>query len=92
MLSGWVMGIDRKSRTILKIATRGESTYLESIAQIDILQQMALMKMCDCLQCLFVVTGPDGQLDYTLFDYDEHIFQTEIYTKLADWASLNFPF
>lgn len=86
MLCGWVDGVDMASRTTLKIVTRGHLTFGNGVAPIEVLQQIALMRICGCKQCLFVENGPDGQIAQTVIEYDEQVFQTQVFEKLESWA------
>lgn len=83
IIDGWC----EEKRTILEIKTRKNFELSKSsITAREKLQAMAYMNMYECDQCLFVENGPNGELKKTWIEYDEEIFNRDIFLKLKEFT------
>lgn len=83
IIDGWSV----TKKTILEIKTRKNfEKDGDTITKRERMQAMAYMNMFACDSCLFVESGPKGELKKTMLDYDENVFNTDIRSVLDEFT------
>lgn len=76
---GIIDGLSETKKTILEIKTRKNfESKGKTITPRERLQALTYMNMFACERCLFVESGPKGELKETVLDYDHDEFKREI--------------
>lgn len=84
---GIIDGVSHTKRTILEIKTRKNfEPEGETISRRERLQALTYMNMFDCDRCLFVESGPHGELKETMLEYDDELFKREVLDLLEKFT------
>lgn len=78
---GIIDGVSETKKTILEIKTRKNFEEGE-ITRRERLQALTYMNMFGCERCLFVESGPSGEMRETMLEYDEAQFKREVFDLL----------
>lgn len=84
---GIIDGMSSGEKTILEIKTRKNFQHNgETITRRERLQAMTYMNMFACERCLFVESGPNGEIKETMLYYSDEDFKSDVIDKLNEFT------
>ena len=86
-LCGIVDGIDESKRMIIEVKTRNLVDVTKRTINLrDRLQCMAYLKLTGCERCLLVESGPNGQQNKFVIEWNEEEYENRIASRLRQFV------